>query len=470
MNIISHYRDSYLELKRTIRLAFPLIFAQLIYGINGMIATIFLARFGKMVLATNVLVWGAFITLVLFFIGILNAVSILISQSHGAKDPAGIRLSFQQGWLQAFIFSVPMMLGMWYVPVLLQMTGQEPIVIQLAIPYCHSLAYCMLPLNLFVIMEQYLIGVSRTRLVMVMSMIEVPLELLFFYILVFGKLGFPVMGLSGIGYGLTLAMSAVSFFMGIIVWCSSEARQYHLFSRLWFFNAKYFWELIRVGTPLGGMYCVEVALFAVMGLMMGHFGTDALAAHQIAVQCFTLALTIIFGLSQGTTVRVGYEVGRRDRLALKRAVYVSMGLGLFFMFLVGLVYVFYPQIIIGLYVNTHAAQAQGTVRYAIYFLWLVGIVQLTDSFRTIEIAALRGIKDTKMAFFISVVTFWVIAFPAGYLFAFVFHWGAKGIWIGIVVGLVCTAAWLFVRFQRLIDRIDLENLITRAPEKVALNQ
>lgn len=87
---------------------------------------------------------------------------------------------------------------------------------------------------------------------------------------------------------------------GFLIGRSKESREYQLFTGLWKFHRKYFFELLRVGSPLGGIYCIEVALFTVMAFMMGHFGVDALAAHQVAVQCFVFALTVIFGLSQGT--------------------------------------------------------------------------------------------------------------------------------------------------------------------------
>lgn len=161
---------------------------------------------------------------------------------------------------------------------------------------------------------------------------------------------------------------------------------------------------------------------------------------------------------------MGYEAGRQDRAALKLAVYVSMGLGFcMMMFLVG-AYIGIPKAIIGLYMNVHSASTQVTVHYAIQFLWLAGIVQLTDCFRLIAIGALRGIKDTKASMVISFIAFWLIAFPAGYLLAFVFHQGAIGIWEGLVIGLAITAILLVLRFHYLVGRVDLASLVTRSIE------
>jgi MATE family multidrug resistance protein len=449
------------ELRKSMRLSLPLVAAQLIYALNGFIATIMIAHMGRDALAASALVWSTFVALVLFFIGILNAVGILVAQSYGAENHEGIEHATAQGFILALLFAIPMMLAMWIAPVILYWTGQSPSVIQLAIPYFHSLGWCMLPLNLLIVMEQFLIGIARTRLVLFMSLIEVPLEIFFFYILLFGKLGMPKLGLPGIGYGITMAIGILVIAIGLFLHFSSNTKKYALFTSCWKINKKYLLELIRVGTPLGGMYCVEVALFATVAFMMGRLGEDVLAAHNIAYQCFVFTLTMIFGISQGATIRVGHEVGRNNKEALKLAAYVNMGIGFSLMLISALLYIGFPQYIIAIDINIHAEKYHMLVHYAATFLFVAGILQLTDCFRLISVGVLRGLKDTKVPMYISMVAFWLIAFPSAYLLGFVCHLGGVGIWWGLVIGLATAAGILLIRFNRLVNKVDLAALLTK---------
>jgi MATE family multidrug resistance protein len=449
------------EFKKSMRLSLPLVAAQLIYALNGFIATIMIAHMGRDALAASALVWSTFVTLILFFIGILNAVGILVAQNYGAENHEGIEHATAQGFILAFLFAVPMMLTMWIAPVILYWTGQSPAVINLAVPYFHSLGWCMLPLNVLIVMEQFLIGIARTRLVLIMSLIEVPLEICFFYILLFGKLGMPKLGLTGIGYGITMAIGILVIATGLFLHFSFNTKKYALFNSCWKINKKYLLELIRVGAPLGGMYCVEVALFATIAFMMGRLGEDVLAAHNIAYQCFVFTLTLIFGISQGATIRVGHEVGRNNKEALKLAAYVNMGIGFSLMLITAVFYIGFPQYIIAIDINIHAKQYHMLVHYAVSFLLVAGILQLSDCFRLISVGVLRGLKDTKVPMYISMIAFWLIAFPSAYLLAFVCHLGGVGIWWGLVIGLATAAGILLIRFNRLVNKVDLTTLLTK---------
>lgn len=462
MSLDYFFHSIFSEIKRSMRLSLPLIAAQLVYGLSGFISTAMVAHLGRDQLATNSLVWGVFITVILFFIGILNAVSVMISQSYGANDKKSIEIIAKQGIILACFFALPMMLVVWVAPYILILTGQNPTVISLAVPYFHSLAWCMLPLNFLIIAEQFLIGVSLTRLVLAVSLLEVPLEIFWFYVLVFGKLGFPQCGLSGIGYGFTAAVSTMIVVIWFYLKFAKSVRDYDIFSGWWKGNRKYLWELIRVGSPLGGMYVIEVSLLATLALLMGKLGNDVLAAHQIAYQCFIFALTIIFGLSQGATVRVGNEVGMNNKSGLKLAAYVNAGIGFASMVLIAICYLWIPKTIIGFDIDVSNPNLQAVVNYAVVFLSIATVLQCVDCFRLTAIAVLRGMKDTKIPMFVSLIGFWLIAFPCAYWFAFELHWGGVGIWWGLVVGLASAAVILIIRFHWLLKRVNLEELVTRS--------
>jgi multidrug resistance protein, MATE family len=461
MNSIYTFKSVYFELCRSMRISLPLICSQLIYALSCIIATMMISHLGRDELATNVLVWGVYIALISISFGVLSAVGVMVAQSYGANDSKSIRITIAQGLILAFVFAIPMALIIWFSPYVLYWTGQEPNIIKLSIPYFHSLAWCMLPLNILLVMEQFLIGIAITRLVLFLSILRVPLEIFLFYVLFFGKWGFPKLGLVGIAYGMTISISMALIVLGCYFYLSSKCRNYRISFKFLQINKKYFLELIRVGWPLGGMYSLEMALFATVALMMGRFGSEMLAAHQIAYQCLVFTLAIIFGVSQGTMVRVGHEVGRNNKPALKLATYVSMGIGFCFMLIITAFYIYFPDYIIAFGVNVYAVENQALIKHTTMFLMLAGILQLTDCFRLITSGALRGLKDTKMSMYITTISLWLIAFPSSYLLAFVLKMGGVGIWWGLIVGLAVSAIVLIIRFNHVVNLVDLNTLVIR---------
>lgn len=453
------------ECKTSLGLALPLIVSEFIYGLSGFVSTVIVAHLGREDLAANALVWNIFIALILFFIGILSAVSVMVSHSYGAQDRSGIRHVTQQGIIFAIVLSVPMMLAMFIAPDILIWSGQDPAIIELTRPYFKVLIWCMLPINLIIVLEQFLIGITLTRVAMVMSIVSVPLQLIFGYIFTFGTFGLPAMGLSGMGYGIAISNVLLLIPLIFYVHFFYKCRNYKIFTDFWHFKRKYFFELLKVGMPIGGMYCIEVALFAVIALMMGKFDTDILAAHQIAMQCLMLALAFVFGLSQGAAIRVGHEVGRQNKSAIKFAVYVNMAIGFCAMLLASSIYLLFPRWLIGLDLDVHAAKYHVLVDNTVALLSIAAILQLIDCFRLIGVSALRALKDTKIPMYISIIGFWLIAFPLAYLLGFHWHFGGQGIWWGMVIGLFSAAVISFIRFNWLFKHVDLASLVTLSNNK-----
>lgn len=449
------------EFKRSMRLSFPLVISELTYGSSSLAATGMVARLGRDELAAGVLVWGIFVTLILFFVGILHALGVMVAHSYGAKDNNGVRTTLFQGVILSFVFALPMMLIIWFAPKILYWSGQDPEIIKISIPYFHALAWCMLPLNLSFTIEQFLIGIALTRIVTLTSFFRVALDIVFFYLLILGKFGMPKLGLAGIGYALTIAMTITVLVQAVYLYYSPRISQYKLFSVALKLNKKYIAEIIRIGFPMGFMYCLEVALITVATFFMGWLGKNMLAAHQIAHQCFMFAITAIFGVGQGATIRVGHEVGRNNKNALKLAAFVNLGIGLGLMIIASIFYFWWSRSIIILYMGEKALQHPVILRYAAQFLSIAAVLQLTECIRLISLNILRGLKDTKVPLYISMVAFWLVAFPSSYLLAFTFHMKGAGIWWGLVIGLAFAAIILFFRFIRLVKRIDLAALVTK---------
>lgn len=461
MNTLFSFSNIVREVKSSLRLALPLIASEMIYALNGFFATVMIAHQGRAQLGANALVWGVYIAVILFFIGVLSAVSIMVSHSYGAEDNHGVAQNFKQGIILAVVFALPMMIIMWFSSSLLGIVGQSPVVIYYAKPFFHSLIWGMLPLNLLIVMEQFLVGISRPKWVMWASIIQVPVQIFFYYVFLFGRFGFPKLGLAGIGYGLLISYSIGAAFFVCYLSLNKDLKIYNLFNKWWKVNGRFLFEMFRVGAPLGFVYCIEVALFAVVAFMMGRLGTVTLAAYQIGYQYWMIGLTLLFALTQATTVRVGHEVGRGNRDALRLAAFVNIGIGVVFMLMFCVVYIGFPLHLIAVDLNVSLASNQPLVQKAVLYLSIISVLLLCDSVRLLTFGALRGIKDTRFPVIASVVGFWCIAFPLSYISAFKLSFGGEGIWWSIMFGLLAAAIILVVRFIKKIKQVDLTAMVTK---------
>lgn len=454
LNIIS-------EFKYSIKLAIPLIMSDFIYALNSFIATAMIAHLGKEQLAANAIVWSVYLAIIVFFAGIFYSVSIMVSQSLGAKDDTSVSICFKQGLIMAVMFSLPMMFALWNIPIILVWMHQEPEVVYYASSFFHVLAWSVLPFNISVIIQQFLMGINKTRLVMLLNIISVPIEIFFYYSFLFGKFGFPKMGLSGIGYGLLISYCAVAICGIFYLLFSRRLIKYHLFDKWWVVESRFLIEMIRIGLPMGFMWCSELVFFAVAAFMMGMLGTVTLAAYQISYQYLTIALIIIIAISKNVSVRAGYEIGSSNRDNLKLTIAVNLGISFMFMSLFCIFYLIFPKAAINLDMNINAPYFKEVAYEAASFFPAISVLLLTDCIRLISCGALRSLKDTKAQMIISIFGFWGIAFLGSYLLAFKFGFGGLGAWWGIVIGLFITGMVLLARLIYLIRRIDLVTLVTK---------
>jgi MATE family multidrug resistance protein len=450
------------ETKRSLKIALPLIASEIIFGLSGFFATILIADLGKESLAAHAITWSIYFSIMLFSVGIVCSVSILVSQSFGAKDHDAIGICLKQGLILAVISSPLVMLVLWLCPIILVWTNQDPVVIELAKPALHSLIWTILPLNIMIVMHHFLMGINKAYIVTIMSIVSVPVEIFFFYAFLFGKFGLPALGLSGIGYGLTASYYLITTPFLLYVFIAKQFKKYSISNHGWSINFKIIFELISMGLPLGMMFSLESGLFAVIAIMMGKLGTNVLAAYQISYQYLMIALVILFALIQAITVVVGIEVGRNNRASLRLSTAISIVLGIAIMAFFSFVYIGFPEIAIGLDIDTKASHTQELVAEASRFLTAVGILILVDCIRLISTGALRGLKDTKIPLLISVIGFWCIAFPTAYVLAFHFGLGGMGIWYGIITGLSFSATILSFRFNHISKYIDLKAMVTKA--------
>jgi len=452
------------ETRQTIALAAPIILAQLAQMSMSFVDTIMVGRLGQQELA-GVAVGGAvFFPLIVITLGILMGVGPMVSQAYGARDHSTAGRAVRQGLWLGTLLTIPSCLVMWNGATLLSWTGQEEEIVLLGEEYLHAILWGVLPLLWFGVLRHFIEALSRPRVVMIITLGAVVLNIGANDVLMYGKLGFPPLGLAGCGWASTFVFWTMFLVMAAFIRRDQGLAPYGVFSRLRKPDWHYFSQLFRLGWPIGVTQGLEVGLFSATALLMGLFSTVALAAHQMTIQCAAFTFMVPLGLSLAVSVRVGQAIGREDLPGARRAGYVGIGLGATFMMITAICFWSFPRFFISLFLDVESPLNREVVLQAIALLSVAAVFQVFDGIQVTAAGALRGLKDTRVPMIVALISYWVVGLSGGYLFGFQLDMGGVGLWWGLVLGLTTAAILLWWRFYRKINSLILTASISLPSE------
>jgi multidrug resistance protein, MATE family len=432
------------DTKALLTVGLPLILAQLAQTSLGFIDTLMVGRLGSAELAGIALgstIWH--FTLIVLS-GVIHAVGPVVAQAIGARQDADAARAVRQGLWLATGLSVIAITFFWGARPLLLAMGQEPATVELSSSYLRAISYGFIFALWTVALRGFLEGVADTRPIMVFGFIGIGLNVLANNALMFGRWGFPALGLVGTGYASSLVFAGV--FAATLIYVMRYYRKYQIFQSLRLPDLAMFRELLRIGVPIGLTLGFETSMFATVALLMGVLGAVPLAAHQIAIQTASFTFMVPLGLSLATAVLVGQAAGRRDYHRVRRLGFLGTILTLGFMCLTALTFWFLPRTIIGLYLDVQDSANAAVVGLATQFLAVAAMFQLFDGLQVSAVGALRGMKDTRLPMMITLLAYWGLGIPCALWFAFGLGLEGRGLWLGLVVGLAVAGILLLVRF------------------------
>ena len=432
------------EIKNLSVLALPLILAQLAQNTLSFIDTIMVGRLGNGALAGIALGSTVFGFVLLVFSGVILAVSPLVAQAHGAGRPGEAGRAVRQGlWLGLLLF-VPAFVLFWNAEPLLLRLGQAPATAALSSAYLRAISWGLLPAFGTTALRGLLEGLSVTRPIMLFSLAGVGLNIFANNALMFGRFGFPALGLVGTGYASSFVFTMV--FLMLAIYVTFRFGRYRIFADLRRPDFTMLAELVRVGLPIAFTLGFEVSMFATTAFLMGLLGAAQLAAHQIALQSASVTFMVPLGLAIATSIRVGQAVGRGDGHGARRAGYVGIAGSVLFMCVSALTFWLAPRFVIGLYLGLGDPANAEVVALATGFLALAAAFQIFDGLQVSASGALRGLKDTRVPMLITLFSYWFVGIGSGTLMCFVLGMGGRGLWLGLVFGLATAAVLLVWRF------------------------
>ena len=438
------------EVRTTAVLAAPLAAAHVSSGLIGFVDSVIAGRHGTATLAGVSVGTALFWLPMMIPMGTLMALPPLVSRLDGGGHRDRIGTQFRQALWLAAMLGLLMFAFLSVAPLALPWMGIAPEIRPAASDFLHGIRWGIPAFTLYLCMRYLSDGLHWTMPSMVLGfgglLVLAPLG----YVLTFGKLGLPELGAQGLGIASALMMWAQALCFAVYLWRARRFADLRLFERLEPPRAAAIGELLRTGLPIGVTVAMEGGLFIATALLMARLGPVESAAHQIAINVASLSFMIPFGLAEATTVRVGHALGRADSDGLLRAAFAGYALLLATQTLSAAAMLGGNHAIVGLY--THDA---AVASLAASLLLFAAAFQFPDGIQVLSAGALRGIRDTRVPMLLAALAYWGIGMPVGAGLGLALGYGPRGMWVGLIAGLLVAAVRMATRFVRSSRRVPL---------------
>jgi MATE family multidrug resistance protein len=442
---IADFKDNF---SKTTSLAVPVMLSQLGQVLVGVADSMMVGRLGAEPLAAASLANSIFYVALMFGIGVSMAITPLVAMEDGKKNSGKISRLFNHGFVinmatGTMLFLLIVMAS----PLLNHLNQPEEVVIQ-AIPYLAIITFSLLPFMFFQTFKQLAEGLSQTKQAMYITLLCNVINVFLNWVLIYGNLGFPALGLNGAGWATLISRVLMGGIIMYYVWNSKRYKPFSLSLGIKKLSFPMITKMLKIGVPTGFQFIFEVGAFSSAAIMMGWISVNALAAHQIAINLASVSYMMASGLSIAAMVRVGNQLGRNDIRSLREAGFTVFVMVALFMSITAFIFIVFREFLPSLYIDD-----QEVIQMSATLLIIAGLFQLSDGIQVVGLGALRGMSDVRVPTIVTLVAYWIIGLPLGYVFAFVFGMQEVGIWYGLLIGLTVTGILLLFRFHRLSSRL-----------------
>ncbi|WP_420078644.1 MATE family efflux transporter [Streptomyces sp. JL4002] len=449
-----------------LKLALPLILTNFAYVALTTVDIVMLGRLGALEIAAAGLALALFNQLRTTGTGLVTGVSNLVAEARVRGDHERIGALLFAGFFWATVCGVLFCAVLLLIGPLLVLLGQDPAVVDGAGEFLMVLAPGMLPCLWFQTLRHFTTGLKRPGPLLAITLVSVGLTIALNHALMYGEFGLPAFGFVGVAIA-TVTVFLLSFLAFVAVILRDGVLRAYLRSpsaRRW--NGDAVRSVWRLGLPISGTYASEAGFFSVLTLVIGSLGADALAAQTVLNQIVYIVFMISAGLSHAASIHISEAAGREDHPTARRVGLLGTAWGVIATLAVAVLYLAVPEPIVSLFISAEYAGNADIVALTVTGLMIAALMQVFDATQNIGNGILRGIGDTAGPFRISLVGYWLIGLPAGYLLGVTAGGGVEGVWIGQTIGLAATAALLLAAFLRRVGRLHREASAVPAPGPV----
>jgi multidrug resistance protein, MATE family len=444
------------EFRPMFQLAAPVVVAELGWMAMGVADTLMVGPISAEAIGAVGLGSALFMAVAVFAMGMLLGLDTLVSQAYGAGRIDECHRWLVHGIALAAVLTPPVMGALFLMNASLPRWGLDPAVLALTQPYLGVVAWSVPPLLLYFAFRRYLQGLDVARQVMIALILANLMNACVNWVLIYGKLGAPALGVAGAAWATVLSRAAMALYLLVVIVHRERGRRPGLFETPLRIEARSMRQLVELGVPAALQLTLEVGVFGAASALAGRLAPAALAAHQIALNLAGVTFMVPLGIASAGAVRVGHAVGRLDAVGAASAGWTALLFGAAFMSCSAIVFVVFPRALIGAFTTDPAVLEVG-----VSLLAVAAVFQLFDGLQVVGTGVLRGVGDTRTPMIWNLAAHWGIGLPIAYVLAFHAGLGVIGLWWGLSAGLIiCGIALLSVWRRR--TRSVLPLLMSRA--------
>jgi len=431
------------EWSATLRLALPIIAGHLGQMAFGLVDSIMIGQLGAVPLAASGFANALLSTLLIVGIGLLTGVAVRSAFQRGAGDRHAVGEALRHGLLLALGAGLLGAAALHGISAHLERLGQPNEVAMAARIYVVIVGWSLVPCLVSIALKHHLEALGRAWMPMQWVLIGVLLNVIINWILIYGRMGAPALGLEGAAWATLI--SRVVTLLGMAADYARMASFSQWRPQRWWasYRRAEFAALFAVGWPTAAQMFFEVGLFNTAALMMGSIGVNPLAAHQIALSCAATTFMFPLGISQALAVRISAARGSDQGHRVRAIGFGGIAAGAAVMLLCALVMITARRPIAAFFIEDAEV-----IALASQLLVMAGVFQLFDGTQVTAIGALRGLGDVRGPTLITCAGYWALALPTAWMLGLHSPMGPHGVWTGLTLGLMSCAALLLLRFHR----------------------
>ena len=449
------------ELRPLLKIAIPVILAEIGWMSMGLVDTVMVGPLGPAAIAATGMGSGVFTAIAIFGMGLMLGLDTLVSHASGARRLDECLRWLHHGVALALIVAPFVMILTWLAFRTIDAWGLNPDIARLAGPYLEVIALGGLPLLLYASFRRYLQGIHVVRPVMYALVSANLVNAGFNWVLIYGHLGAPMLGVTGSAWATCLGRLYMCLFLYFAIVREhrrrGEAHPHVPFAIEWARVRR----LVALGAPAASQITLEVGVFALATALAARLDTISSASHQIALNIASAVFMVPLGLASAGAVRVGHAIGARDIHRARRAGWTALAVGACIMALLGVVLFTMPIPLLSAFTRDTQVLAIGSQLLAI-----AAAFQLFDGTQAVATGILRGVGDTRTPMIVNVIGHWLLGLPIGYALCFRFDWGVRGLWVGLSVGLAFCGVTLLIAWIRETRRFDPRMHAVEPPEMI----